>query len=217
MEKEQSTFEQIANKVGALVDSKNKAYGNSFAKTEEFLKILYPDGIRPDQYKDLGLVFRIFDKMMRIASNKGAFEENPYQDIVGYGLLGMKENENQSSPEEMLPEDKWINFSDLDDDHIRSIIVEKIPRDKYLDFWKSRTHFYEREIYVCVNQNKDVDQMIKSALDFLHVRSEYIPALIKHYKDNNLFKIIPLFRWTNDMQYIYVISIDRNEWWNIKI
>ena len=34
------------------------------------------------------LLARMFDKMMRIATSKQAFAENPYEDLVGYGLLG---------------------------------------------------------------------------------------------------------------------------------
>ena len=48
---------------------------------------MFPDGIRPEQYDDLLTIARILDKLFRIANNKDAFNENPYQDIVGYGLL----------------------------------------------------------------------------------------------------------------------------------
>lgn len=90
-------FESLGNKVGALVDEKNAAYGNSFGKCADFLKTLYPDGIRPDQFTDMLCVVRIFDKMMRIATNKGAFDESPYKDIAGYALLGLEKDSPQSS------------------------------------------------------------------------------------------------------------------------
>lgn len=45
MSETQGKYEQIATAVGKLVDEKNKAYGNSFMKAGDFLKILYPDGI----------------------------------------------------------------------------------------------------------------------------------------------------------------------------
>lgn len=89
-------FEELARQVGALVDEKNKAYGNSFGEAGEFLKILYPDGVRPDQYTDLLCVVRIFDKLKRIATKKDAFGESPYRDIVGYGLLGLNMDEGTS-------------------------------------------------------------------------------------------------------------------------
>ena len=86
-------YQEKAIKVASLVQEKNKAYGSSFAKAGEFLKLLYPKGIHPSQYKDALLLVRIFDKQMRIATDKDAFGENPYQDIMGYGLLGCLEDE----------------------------------------------------------------------------------------------------------------------------
>jgi len=81
-------YRETAEEIGQLVKEKNEAYGNSFAKSEEMLKILYPDGIPEDSYEDVLLLARIFDKMMRIANQKEAFDEDPYKDIAGYGILG---------------------------------------------------------------------------------------------------------------------------------
>lgn len=74
--------------IGALVTEKNAAYGDSFAKCGEFLRLLFPNGIQPEQYDDALALVRIFDKQMRIATRKDAFGESPYKDIAGYGLLG---------------------------------------------------------------------------------------------------------------------------------
>ena len=76
--------------MGRLVGRKNAAYGNSFNMAGEFLRILWPDGVSPDQYDDMLCLVRIFDKMMRIATDKNALGESPYQDIAGYGLLGLE-------------------------------------------------------------------------------------------------------------------------------
>jgi hypothetical protein len=81
-------YEKLGSEVGALVEEKNAAYGDSFAKCGEFLKLLYPNGMRPHQYSDALCLVRIFDKQMRIATDPGAFGESPYRDIAGYGLLG---------------------------------------------------------------------------------------------------------------------------------
>ncbi|WP_447859610.1 hypothetical protein [Nitrospira calida] len=81
-------IEQLAAQIGRLVAEKNAAYGDSFAKSGEFLRLLYPDGIKPEQYGDMLLVVRIFDQLMRVATSKAAFGESPYADIAGYGLLG---------------------------------------------------------------------------------------------------------------------------------
>ena len=82
-------FGKMGELVGRIVKAKQEAYGDSFGKSGECLRQMYPDGIKPDQYDDLLTIARILDKLFRIATDPEAFEENPYQDIVGYGLLGM--------------------------------------------------------------------------------------------------------------------------------
>ena len=87
-------FEKIGTDIGKLVDQKNAAYGSSFEKSEHILKILYPDGINPDQYRNMLAVTRIVDKLFRISTDKDAFGENPFKDIAGYGILGINNKEN---------------------------------------------------------------------------------------------------------------------------
>ena len=81
------TFESIGWNGGEVVQRKQRAYGDSFGKSGECLRQMYPNGVNLDQYDDLLTVTRILDKLFRIANNPTAFDENPYQDIVGYGLL----------------------------------------------------------------------------------------------------------------------------------
>jgi RNA-binding protein YlmH len=81
--------EKIGRAVGALVDVKQKAYGDSFGQAGRVLKILYPDGIATDQYDDALAVVRIIDKLFRIANKKDALGESPYFDIAGYAVLGV--------------------------------------------------------------------------------------------------------------------------------
>ena len=85
-----NNFDRIGAQVGDLVQQKQEAYGDSFGRSGECLRQMFPDGIKPKQYDDLLTIARILDKLFRIANNPDAFDENPYQDIVGYGLLGMK-------------------------------------------------------------------------------------------------------------------------------
>jgi|GEM_PF-1690684 hypothetical protein len=85
------SFLAKANEIGMLVEAKNAAYGSSFEKCGEFLRLLYPNGMKPEQYQDALLLVRIFDKQMRIATHKDALGENPYRDIAGYGILGATE------------------------------------------------------------------------------------------------------------------------------
>jgi hypothetical protein len=84
-----SSFVELGMALGQLVERKNRAYGDSFSKSGAFLRLLYPNGIQPEQYDDALLLARIFDKQMRVATAKDAFDESPYEDIAGYGLLGL--------------------------------------------------------------------------------------------------------------------------------
>jgi len=86
-------FEKIATEIGKLVEEKNIAYGSAFLKSEKILKILYPNGIEPSQYRDMLAMTRIIDKLFRIATQKEAFGENPFKDIAGYGILGVANGE----------------------------------------------------------------------------------------------------------------------------
>jgi len=93
-------YARIGREVGDLVEVKNSAYGDSFATTGKLLRLLYPNGIQPDQYDDALALVRIWDKMKRIATDKDALGESPYRDIAGYGILGAKisEEKRRASP-----------------------------------------------------------------------------------------------------------------------
>lgn len=97
-----NNFAEIGDKVGKLVSDKQLAYGDSFGRSGECLRQMFPDGIKPEQYDDLLTIARILDKLFRIANNPSAFDENPYQDIVGYGLLGMSRH-NPSPDKDLRP------------------------------------------------------------------------------------------------------------------
>jgi hypothetical protein len=94
-----SRFLTIAREIGELVEHKNAAYGSSFAKAGAFLRLLYPEGLAPEQYGDALLLVRIFDKLQRIATDRDALGESPYRDIAGYGILGaaLHQGENGGS------------------------------------------------------------------------------------------------------------------------
>ena len=85
-----TTYQQLGQQIGELVDEKNAAYGSSFSKCGDFMKLLYPNGLKPEDYPNALLLTRIFDKQMRIATDADALGESPFQDIAGYGLLGAK-------------------------------------------------------------------------------------------------------------------------------
>lgn len=83
-----NNIQEMAEKIGKITAEKNIAYGSAFAESGKILSILFPLGVKPDQYQDLLLVTRILDKLFRIANDRDAFNEDPYMDISGYGLLG---------------------------------------------------------------------------------------------------------------------------------
>ena len=89
-------YETLGKEVGALVDTKQECYGNSFGNSEAFLRLLYPDGIKPEQYKDLLTIIRIFDKLKRIATNNDSLGEDPWADICGYSILALGGNKNKN-------------------------------------------------------------------------------------------------------------------------
>jgi len=82
-------FQDLGEAIGRLVDSKNAAYGDSFGQAGKVLRLLYPNGVQPDQYDDLLAVARVLDKLFRVANRKNAFGENPWQDCAGYALLAV--------------------------------------------------------------------------------------------------------------------------------
>lgn len=88
LEIENPEWVEIFGEVAVVVDRSNKAYGDSFRVSTDFLRLLWPDGVPPEQYGDMLAIIRMFDKMKRIASNRDAFGESPARDIAGYaGLL----------------------------------------------------------------------------------------------------------------------------------
>ena len=75
--------------LGNLVEEKNKAYGNAWVASAKILEILFPNGIKPEQYVDVLLLVRLFDKLCRIANgNTNALGEDAWKDGAGYMGLG---------------------------------------------------------------------------------------------------------------------------------
>lgn len=81
-------YEAIGQQIGKLVDEKQAAYGDSFGKSGDILRVLYPQGISLEQIDDALCIVRIVDKLFRIATDRDALGESPYRDIAGYGILG---------------------------------------------------------------------------------------------------------------------------------
>ncbi len=90
-------YASIARDLGALVESKQKQYGDSAGRSGAIMAILYPGGIPRHAYDDALLVVRVLDKLSRIAQRgrdgQDLGGESPWRDIAGYGLLGAAKDE----------------------------------------------------------------------------------------------------------------------------
>lgn len=88
-------YAEIGQSIGALVEEKQKAYGDSFGKSGDVMRILYPDGIPPSKLDDALTVVRVLDKLFRIATDRDALGESPWRDVAGYSILSVKRLEAQ--------------------------------------------------------------------------------------------------------------------------
>lgn len=86
-------YSQLATRIGSLVQAKQAAYGDSFGKSGLIMNILYPNGVPTAKLDDALTVVRIIDKLFRIATDRDALGESPWQDIAGYALLALERTE----------------------------------------------------------------------------------------------------------------------------
>lgn len=124
------TLLEISKEIGELLTKKNEAYGSSFDQSSKIFEILYPDGIQPQNYRDLLAITRVIDKLFRIATNKDAFSEDPWRDIAGYAILSLHAQQTPSSK----PKDfEKLDFDDLEkirsDDGTACYVRKKEKRD----------------------------------------------------------------------------------------
>lgn len=87
---EKNPFEAQAFQLAQVLEQKRKSYGDSANISGKLLSVLYPYGIRPEQYGECGLIVRILDKLCRIATGKVWFNEDGWMDLAGYAMLGWK-------------------------------------------------------------------------------------------------------------------------------
>ena len=90
-------FEKIASNLATILSMKNDAYGNAFDKTTQILTLLYPTGIKVEQFKDVHVLIRMLDKLSRIARDNDPMGESPYMDIAGYSILALARDENDEN------------------------------------------------------------------------------------------------------------------------
>lgn len=93
-----SAYETIGSEIGTLVATKQAAYGDSFGKSGEVMRALYPKGIPPEKLDDALTVVRIVDKLFRVATDRDALGESPWRDVAGYALLAVERQERRRGP-----------------------------------------------------------------------------------------------------------------------
>jgi hypothetical protein len=91
-------YEEIGRSIGALVAAKNKEYGNSFSGSNKVMEILLNEhyneetgtyNIPKDLLINILAITRIIDKLFRLSRRPSdQFNEDPFEDIAGYGILG---------------------------------------------------------------------------------------------------------------------------------
>lgn len=111
----------LGAKLGAFVQIKNAAYGESFGKAGPFLALLCPDGLPTDRFTDALLCVRVFDKLMRIMTRKDAFGESPWLDVAGYGLLGA--HKDGTEPDVEVPDIEVIKARALALEHALCAVI----------------------------------------------------------------------------------------------
>ena len=62
MSLKKADYELIGTSIGKLCAEKNEAYGDSFGQACRILEVLYPEGIKPEQYRDALAITRVIDK-----------------------------------------------------------------------------------------------------------------------------------------------------------
>jgi hypothetical protein len=93
-----SAYARVAAEIGALVEQKQAAYGDAYGKAGAVMRLLYPNGISPEQMDDALGAVRVLDKLFRVATARDALGESPWRDIAGYGILGAARVEAQKNP-----------------------------------------------------------------------------------------------------------------------
>lgn len=76
-----------ASRIGEMLERKNSSYGAAYSRCGDFMRLLFPNGLRPADYDRVLFVVRILDKLTRISTAKDSCGEDPFEDIAGYALL----------------------------------------------------------------------------------------------------------------------------------
>jgi hypothetical protein len=81
-------FKEKALEVAEMLERKSEEYDAPYDSDNEFLKIMYPDGVPPNQYSNMVLCLRLYDTLKKLTKT-GDTKYIEY--IAGYGILAMCE------------------------------------------------------------------------------------------------------------------------------
>lgn len=101
------SLEKDVQKILSEVTQKKTEYGNIDAKVTELLCAIRPNGFNPNEFDTFLLVSKLAEKLFRFSSENISKERkrDALVDLMGYALLGMHNNNQQTSEEEPdLPE-----------------------------------------------------------------------------------------------------------------
>jgi hypothetical protein len=89
--------EALGTEIGRLVGNEYRAYEDTFGRTGDVMRILYPEGIRGDQMDDALAAAQVLENLFLIATDRDVSGKPPWRDVAGYALLGharqLKKNE----------------------------------------------------------------------------------------------------------------------------
>lgn len=102
------SFEKTAAEIAQTLEKKQEAYGDSFGKTSDIMRILLKENYIESQdaflipsalLSELLTIVRILDKISRIATSPTGdkMDESPYADIAGYAILSLSRSREQTS------------------------------------------------------------------------------------------------------------------------
>ena len=96
---EKGHYEEIGGFVGLMTDRKNAALHNVLNRSGEMIRILYPHGIRTDQYGDFLILNRIIDNMCQIPSGGPALAQEAWLEIACFALMKCRDAVNGGKDE----------------------------------------------------------------------------------------------------------------------
>ena len=119
-----NNLSSIAFRLGEILDLKNHAYGDSAAKTGKIVEVLWPNGVPPEQYENFLLIVRILDKVSRISTGV-LTDEDPWMDIAGYGVLGVRMMEELGLTREQVERD----WGELEEEQAREEVAGELGNE----------------------------------------------------------------------------------------